>query len=80
MNEFLVRDLQGMSVVRSDGTTIGSLSDITMNCESGTLRDLIIDLPGQPSSQVPAETSNGQLRIPVKLIETVNDKIVINTG
>lgn len=76
MSEILARDLQGKSIVGTDGTTFGTLYNVTMTPESGVLCDLVVD---PHRSTAPADTDDGRLRIPIGRVKTVNDQIVIDT-
>ncbi|SER09181.1 PRC-barrel domain-containing protein [Natrinema salaciae] len=78
MNELLARNLSGKPIVGIDGTDFGTLSTVTMDPESGALRDLVVDRPSRLSSTAPGRPDDdGRLRIPVSHIETVNDQIVV---
>ncbi|WIV67428.1 PRC-barrel domain-containing protein [Natrialbaceae archaeon AArc-T1-2] len=77
MNAVLARNLQGMSIVGTDGTTVGTLYDVTMDRESGRLCDLVVD--PERSSTGATETDDGRVRIPVSRVKTMGDQIVIDT-
>lgn len=78
MNEILTQRLVGMSIVGSDGTTIGTLSNITLDLESGALRALVVE-PHERFASSPAvrPDDDGRLRIPVERLESVTDRIVV---
>ncbi|MFP9060255.1 PRC-barrel domain-containing protein [Natrialbaceae archaeon A-chndr2] len=79
MSDILAENLSGKSVMGSDGTELGMLYNITMDLNSGKLRDLVID----PDEQLPAHTvefdSNdaGQFLVPVSRVQAVKDYIVV---
>lgn len=79
MSNIIARDIQGKSIVSTSGTTIGTLHNITMDAESGVLCDLIVDQPKQISSMVADENDDNHLRIPVSMVETVGDHIIVDT-
>ena len=79
MSQLLTRDLRGKTIVRSDGKRIGTLSTVTMDPKSGALYDLVVDQPSQPPADSSADTGDGRLRIPVRLVKAVNDRIIVNT-
>lgn len=77
MTDILTRELLGKTVVRADGTTIGPLCDVTVDSESGTLRELVVDQPRQLESMVTDEVDDNRLRIPVSLVKTIDETVVI---
>lgn len=79
MNEILGRDLQQKSIVGTNGTSFGTLYNVTMKPKSGELCNLVVDPHDQSSSMVTDETDDDRLRIPVSQIKTVNDQIIIDT-
>lgn len=77
MAEILSRSLVGKSIVGIDGTTFGTLYNITMDHESGCLHELIVE-PQHPSSGTTIRTDeDDRLRIPISQVKTVSDQIVI---
>ncbi|QFU82297.1 PRC-barrel domain-containing protein [Natronorubrum aibiense] len=79
MSEVMARDLQGKSIVGTDGTTFGTLYNVTMDHESGMLCNLIVEPHKESSSMVTDETDDNRLHIPVSRVKTVNDQIIIDT-
>lgn len=80
MSEILARRLTEKPIVGIDGTDFGTLATVTMDPESGVLRDLVVDRPSRAASGTTDRSEDGRLRIPVSRIETVNDRIVVRTG
>ncbi|QCS41580.1 PRC-barrel domain-containing protein [Natrinema versiforme] len=81
MSDILARNLDGKPVVGIDGTDFGTLYTITMDLESGALRDLVVDARGRASTGDTARADgDDRLQIPVSRVETVNDRIVIQSG
>ncbi|ELY68123.1 PRC-barrel domain-containing protein [Natrinema versiforme] len=81
MSEILARTLGGKPVVGIDGTDFGTLSTVTMDPDSGALRDLVVDARGQTSAaDVPRGGDDGRLQIPVSRVEAVNDQIVVQAA
>ncbi|SIS10591.1 PRC-barrel domain-containing protein [Natronorubrum thiooxidans] len=79
MGDVMARDLRGKSIVETDGTTLGTLYNVTIDPDSGMLCDLVVEPREEPSSMVTDETDDDRLRIPVGLVKTVNDRIIIDT-
>ena len=80
MSELFARRLSGKPIVGIDGTDYGTLATITMDPESGSLRDLVVVSDSGPSSVITSlSDDDGRLRIPVSNIETVNDRIVVRS-
>ncbi|MFC6765854.1 PRC-barrel domain-containing protein [Natrinema soli] len=80
MSELFARSLSGKPIVGIDGTDYGTLYTITMDPESGSLRDLVVDAGRRPSSVITSRSDDdGRLRIPVSNIESVNDQIVVRS-
>ncbi|TYL36924.1 hypothetical protein CV102_19390 [Natronococcus pandeyae] len=76
MRDILARDLQEKSIVGTDGRTFGTLYNITMDPDSGMLRDLVVD---PHESKTTADTDDGRYRIPIGRVKTVRDQIIIDT-
>ncbi|MFC4436709.1 MULTISPECIES: PRC-barrel domain-containing protein [Natrialbaceae] len=79
MSEILAENLSGKSVMGSDGTELGMLYNITMDINSGTLHDLIIEPDEElPDRAVDFETDDvGRFLVPVNRVRAVKDYIVV---
>lgn len=80
MDGILARNLRGKSIVGTDGTTVGTLYNITVNCDSGALCELVIAPHSESMTQGAATTDDGRLLIPVSQVITVNDQIVVDAA
>lgn len=78
MPAVLAEKLSEKAVMGTDGAEIGSLYNITVDIESGQLRDLVVS----PSEEGPEFDFNydeaGRYRVPVTRVESVRDYIVVN--
>lgn len=68
----------GKSIVRADGTDVGTLHNVTVNAESGVLRNLVVNPHGQFTARGYTETDEGRLLVPIERVKTVTDRIVID--
>ncbi|MFU8867031.1 PRC-barrel domain-containing protein [Natronococcus sp.] len=74
----LARQLQGKTIVSIDGTDFGTLENITMGVESGTIDELVVE----PQDQLPARIeldADGRFRLPLERVENIDDRIVISS-
>lgn len=78
MGEILTQRLVGKSIVGIDGTVLGTLATITIDLESGALRELVVE-PGErtPPSIASKSDGDGHVRVPIERIESVSDRIVV---
>ncbi|MFQ6050459.1 MAG: PRC-barrel domain-containing protein [Candidatus Hydrothermarchaeota archaeon] len=82
MKKVYASDLAGKTVVSDKGRMVGSLYDITLDVETGTLLNLIIEPektkgPTQSVLQLPVD-EEGFAKVPYDSVEAVSDVIVIN--
>ena len=80
MSEILARDLSGKRIVGTNGTVVGRLHTVTMDPESGALRDLVVESDAQSAATATERSDDERLRIPVDRVETVKDQIVVRLG
>jgi sporulation protein YlmC with PRC-barrel domain len=77
MTEILAENLSGKDVMGSDGAEIGSLYNITMDLDSGTLHDLVIE----PSESYRGEfdrDDQGRVLVPVSRVQAVKDHMIVD--
>jgi len=78
MAEILAENLSGKAVMGSDGADLGMLYNITMDLDSGSLQDLLVEPNEERSVQTEFESdSAGRLRIPVGRVQAVKDHMII---
>ncbi|ERG93373.1 MAG: hypothetical protein J07HQW1_03434 [Haloquadratum walsbyi J07HQW1] len=79
MSEQLAKNLSGKAVMGSDGTQLGSLYNVEMDLNSGALNDLLVS----PHSEILTDQlqfdvdDQGRIRVPVNLVQSVEDYIVV---
>jgi sporulation protein YlmC with PRC-barrel domain len=79
MSELLAENLSGKAVMGSDGTELGMLYNVTMDIDTGSLQDLVVE----PHDEVPdrkvdlEENDAGRYEVPVGRVESVKDYIVV---
>jgi sporulation protein YlmC with PRC-barrel domain len=79
MSEQLAKNLSGKAVMGSDGTQLGSLYNVEMDINSGALNDLLVS----PHSEILTDQlqfdvdDQGRIRVPVNLVQSVEDYIVV---
>lgn len=77
MAEILAENLSGKAVTGTDGAELGMLYNITMDMDSGALRNLIvepnehIDNPGFDVDE------KGHLLVPVSRVQAVKDHMIV---
>ncbi|WP_394739928.1 PRC-barrel domain-containing protein [Natronococcus roseus] len=74
----LARQLQGKTIVSIDGTDFGTLENITMGAEPGTIEELVVE----PQDHIPGRIeldADGRFRLPLERIENIDDRIVISS-
>jgi sporulation protein YlmC with PRC-barrel domain len=77
MTEILAENLSGKDVMGSDGAEIGSLYNITMDLDSGTLHDLVIE----PSESYRGEfdrDDQGRVLVPFSRVQAVKDHMIVD--
>lgn len=79
MADVLAENLSKKAVMGSDGTEIGTMYNITMDLDTGELRDLLVT----PRSDLPRgkvefdRDDGGRFRVPVSRVQAVKDYIVV---
>ena len=77
MAEILAENLSGKAVMGSDGAELGMLYNITMDLESGRLKNLVIN-PEEGYSGDDFETDDaGRVLIPVRRVQAVKDHMIV---
>ncbi|WP_255171006.1 PRC-barrel domain-containing protein [Natrononativus amylolyticus] len=79
MDEMLSGELLDRSVVTTDGTTIGSLTDVTIDQRSGELLALVVESRREaiPDTITCERTDRGTVHIPIGEVDSIRDHIVI---
>jgi sporulation protein YlmC with PRC-barrel domain len=81
MADVLAENLSDKSVVGADGTEIGPLHNITMDLQTGSLGDLLVE-PNEAyavGSSPFAADEDGLLHVPVARVQAVKDYIVVES-
>jgi sporulation protein YlmC with PRC-barrel domain len=77
MADILAENLSGKSVMGADGAELGMLYNITMDINSGGLKELIVEPDeGDTDTTFPTD-EEGRYRVPVSQVQAVRDYIVI---
>jgi sporulation protein YlmC with PRC-barrel domain len=77
-DKFLTRELIGKGVETVGGRKVGTLSDIVVNCDNGTIKYLLIKTDGALLNSTQKVDENGRLVITTEKIRVEQDRIVIN--
>ncbi len=77
-DKFLTRELIGKKVETVGGKKIGTLSDIVVNCDNGTIKYLLIKTDGTLLNSTQKVDEAGRLVITTEKIRVEEDRIVIN--
>jgi sporulation protein YlmC with PRC-barrel domain len=78
MPNVLAENLSEKEVMGTDGASLGTLYNITMDLKTGTLKHLIID-SGQRSGDLEFERDErGNYRVPVSRVQAVKDTIIVD--
>ncbi len=78
MPDILAENLSEKEVMGSDGASLGTLYNITMDLKTGTLQHLVLD-PNQRTSDLEFERDDaGNYRVPVNRVQAVKDTIVVD--
>ena len=78
MPDILAENLSGKAVMGTDGTELGMLYNITMDLQTGRLRDLVIDPEQETTFDAEFEVDEeGHYHIPVHTVQAVKDYIVV---
>ena len=77
MSEILAENLSDKEVMGSDGASLGTLYNVTMDLKTGSLHHLVVD-PGERSVDVGFERDDhGNILVPVGRVQAVKDTIVV---
>lgn len=78
MVEILAENLSGKAVMGSDGADIGMLYNITMDIDSGRLKNLVINPNEDRGVETDFDTDEqGRLLVPVGRVQAVKDHMII---
>jgi sporulation protein YlmC with PRC-barrel domain len=74
-------NLRGRTIITVDGQVIGQITGFLLDCEDWSVESLQITLPKDIADAIGAHRSvfrAGQLEIPVRLVHSVGDAVVLN--
>lgn len=78
MPDILAENLSEKEVMGSDGASLGTLYNITMDLKTGTLQHLVLE-PNQRAGDLEFERDEaGNYRVPVNRVQAVKDTIVVD--
>lgn len=78
MPEVLAENLSEKEVMGSDGASLGTLYNITMDLKTGSLQNLVVD-PGERNVDPNFERDDhGNFLVPVSHVKAVKDTIVVD--
>jgi sporulation protein YlmC with PRC-barrel domain len=77
MAEILAENLSGKAVTGSDGAELGMLYNITMDMETGRLRNLIVDPNEHLDTSDFEADGEGRILIPVERVQAVKDHMIV---
>jgi sporulation protein YlmC with PRC-barrel domain len=78
MPNVLAENLSEKEVMGTDGASLGTLYNITMDLKTGTLQHLILD-PGQRTGDLEFDRDEqGNYRVPVSRVQAVKDTIIVD--
>ena len=76
MPEILAENLSEKSVVGTDGAEIGRLYNVTMDVQSGGLRNLLVEPVNAADADFEVD-DRGRYLVPVSRVQAVKDHIVV---
>jgi sporulation protein YlmC with PRC-barrel domain len=77
MAAILAENLSGKAVMGSDGAEIGGLYNITMDIDTGRLRNLVIE-PNEQREEAGFEHDEaGRILVPVGRVQAVKDHMIV---
>jgi sporulation protein YlmC with PRC-barrel domain len=77
MTEILAENLSGKAVMGSDGAELGGLYNITMDLETGRLRDLLIE-PNEDREETGFDFDEaGRIKVSVARVQAVKDHMIV---
>jgi sporulation protein YlmC with PRC-barrel domain len=77
MSDVLAENLSEKEVMGSDGASLGTLYNITMDLKTGSLQDLVVDTSDRTVKTEFGRDDHGNLRVPVSRVQAVKDTIVV---
>jgi sporulation protein YlmC with PRC-barrel domain len=77
MPEILAENLSDKEVMGSDGASLGTLYNITMDLKTGTLRNLVVDPATATVEGDFPHDDHGNLLVPVSRVQAVKDTVVV---
>lgn len=78
MSELLAENLSDKEVMGSDGASLGTLYNVTMDLKTGSLKYLVVDT-GERSVDAGFESDeHGNVLVPVSHVQAVKDTIVVD--
>ncbi|MFB6074668.1 MAG: PRC-barrel domain-containing protein [Haloarculaceae archaeon] len=77
MAEILAENLSGKDVMGADGAELGSLYNITMDIDSGALRNLVIEPIESLGETGFDRDEQGRLLVPVSRVQAVKDHMIV---
>ena len=78
MPEILAENLSDKEVMGSDGASLGTLYNITMDLKTGTLRNLVVDTANATVDADFPHDEHGNLLIPVGRVQAVKDTVIVD--
>jgi sporulation protein YlmC with PRC-barrel domain len=77
MAAILAENLSGKAVMGSDGAEIGGLYNITMDIDTGRLRNLVIE-PNEEREETGFDNDEaGRILVPVGRVQAVKDHMIV---
>jgi sporulation protein YlmC with PRC-barrel domain len=77
MRTVLACELSNIQVTSTDGREIGTLSNITLDTATGDLQTVVVDSDQSEIFNV-EQDSDGCIRLPATLIESVQDHLTVH--
>jgi sporulation protein YlmC with PRC-barrel domain len=78
MPDILAENLSDKEVMGSDGASLGTLYNITMDLKTGTLQHLVLAPSEQTGNLEFDRDEHGHYRVPVGHVQAVKDTIIID--
>jgi len=77
MADILAENLSGKDVMGTDGAELGSLYNITMDLDTGSLEHLVIDVHETLGETTFERDETGRLLVPVERVQAVKDHMIV---
>ena len=77
MPEILAENLSDKEVMGSDGASLGTLYNITMDLKTGALRNLVVDPTNASVDPDFPRDDHGNYLVPVSRVQAVKDTVVV---